>query len=52
VGRHAAGRRLSALACRSVVARRGAVFAEVIEGIDVVDGILEGDVMARVTVER
>lgn len=28
------------------------VFAEVIEGIDVVDGILEGDVMARVTVER
>jgi hypothetical protein len=26
------------------------VFAEVIEGIDVVDGILEGDVMERVTV--
>jgi cyclophilin family peptidyl-prolyl cis-trans isomerase len=28
------------------------VFAEVIEGIEVVDGILEGDVMAKVTVER
>ena len=28
------------------------VFGEVIEGIDVVDGILEGDVMAKVTVER
>ena len=28
------------------------VFAEVIEGIDVVDGILEGDVMAKVSVER
>ena len=28
------------------------VFAEVIEGIEVVDGILEGDVIARVTVER
>jgi cyclophilin family peptidyl-prolyl cis-trans isomerase len=28
------------------------VFAEVIEGIDIVDGILEGDVMAKVTVER
>jgi cyclophilin family peptidyl-prolyl cis-trans isomerase len=27
------------------------VFAEVVEGIEVVDGILEGDVMARVTVE-
>ena len=28
------------------------VFAEVIEGIDVVDGILEGDTIARVTVEK
>jgi cyclophilin family peptidyl-prolyl cis-trans isomerase len=28
------------------------VFAEVIEGIDVVDGMLEGDVIAKVTVER
>ena len=28
------------------------VFAEVIDGIDVVDGVLEGDVIARVTVER
>jgi cyclophilin family peptidyl-prolyl cis-trans isomerase len=28
------------------------VFAEVIEGIDVVDGILEGDAIASVTVER
>lgn len=28
------------------------VFAEVIEGIEVVDGILEGDVMARVSEER
>ena len=28
------------------------VFAEVINGIDVVDGILEGDVIARVTVEK
>jgi cyclophilin family peptidyl-prolyl cis-trans isomerase len=28
------------------------VFAEVIEGIDVVDGILEGDMMAKVSVEK
>jgi cyclophilin family peptidyl-prolyl cis-trans isomerase len=28
------------------------VFAEVVEGMDVVDGILEGDVMAKVSVER
>ncbi len=28
------------------------VFAEVVDGIDVVDGILEGDVMAKVTVAR
>ena len=28
------------------------VFAQVIEGIDVVDGILEGDVIARITVEK
>jgi cyclophilin family peptidyl-prolyl cis-trans isomerase len=28
------------------------VFAEVIEGMDVVDGILEGDVMAKVSEER
>jgi cyclophilin family peptidyl-prolyl cis-trans isomerase len=28
------------------------VFAEVVEGIDVVDGILEGDVMAKVAVEQ
>jgi peptidyl-prolyl cis-trans isomerase B (cyclophilin B) len=27
------------------------VFAEVIQGIDVVDGILEGDVMEKVSVE-
>ena len=27
------------------------IFAEVVEGIDVVDGILEGDVIARITVE-
>ena len=28
------------------------VFAEVIDGVDVVDGILEGDVIAKVTVEK
>jgi cyclophilin family peptidyl-prolyl cis-trans isomerase len=28
------------------------VFAEVIDGIDVVDGVLEGDVIARVTAEK
>jgi cyclophilin family peptidyl-prolyl cis-trans isomerase len=28
------------------------VFAEVIEGIDVVDGILEGDAIASMTVEK
>ena len=28
------------------------VFAEVVEGIEVVDGVMEGDVIARITVER